>query len=39
LLFEISLGKEFARSYLEKTLHKKGMVKWLKVEALSIAKK
>jgi hypothetical protein len=29
------LGKEFTRPYLKKTLHKKGLVEWLKVKALS----
>jgi hypothetical protein len=29
--FKASPGKEFLRSYLEKTHHKKGLVKWLKV--------
>jgi hypothetical protein len=28
-------GKEFARPYLNKTHHKKGLVEWLKVKALS----
>jgi hypothetical protein len=31
LQFEASLGNEFARPYLEKTHHKKGLVEWLKV--------
>jgi hypothetical protein len=29
--FEASQGKQFARPYLKKTLHKKGQVEWLKV--------
>jgi hypothetical protein len=29
--FKASLGKWFARPYLEKTHHKKGLVEWLKV--------
>jgi hypothetical protein len=33
LWFEASLGKYLARTYLEKTLHKKGLVEWLKVVA------
>jgi hypothetical protein len=32
---EASLGKYLVRTYLEKTLHKKGLVEWLKVETLS----
>jgi hypothetical protein len=35
LWFEANLGKQFERPYLEKTLHKKGLVKWLKVKVLS----
>jgi hypothetical protein len=35
LQFEASLGKEFERHYLEKSHHKKGLVEWLKVQALS----
>jgi hypothetical protein len=34
-LFEASPGKEFVRLYLEEAHHKKGLVEWLKVEALS----
>jgi hypothetical protein len=26
-----ALGKQFTRLYLKKTLHKKGLVEWLKV--------
>jgi hypothetical protein len=33
--FQASTGKEFIRPYLKKTYHKKGLVKWLKVWALS----
>jgi hypothetical protein len=35
--FEASLGKQFARPYLEKKKknQKKGLVEWLKVQALS----
>jgi hypothetical protein len=29
--FEISLGKQFERPYLEKTHHKKGLVEWLEM--------
>jgi hypothetical protein len=29
--FKASQGKEFMRPYLEKTLHKKGLVEWLEV--------
>jgi hypothetical protein len=29
--FEATPDKQFARPYLEKTLHKKGLVEWLKV--------
>jgi hypothetical protein len=29
--FEASLGTKFVRPYLEKTLHKKGLVEWLEV--------
>jgi hypothetical protein len=35
LRFEASLGKQLARPYLEKTLHKKGLMEWHKVKALS----
>jgi hypothetical protein len=35
LQFKASLGKQFKRPYLKKTLHKKGMEKWFKVKALS----
>jgi hypothetical protein len=28
--FEASLSKQFKRPYLKNTLHKKGLVKWLK---------
>jgi hypothetical protein len=31
LWFKASPGKELMRTYLEKTLHKKGLVEWLKV--------
>jgi hypothetical protein len=30
-----TLGKQFERTHLKKTLHKKGLVEWLKVKALS----
>jgi hypothetical protein len=33
--FEISTDKWFSRPYLENSLHKKGLVEWLKVKALS----
>jgi hypothetical protein len=33
--FEASRANSSARPYLEKTLHKKGLVEWLKVHALS----
>jgi hypothetical protein len=29
--FEASPGKQFMKPYLEKNLHKKGLVEWLKV--------
>jgi hypothetical protein len=32
---EASPGKEFLRPYLKNTLHKIGLVEWLKVKALS----
>jgi hypothetical protein len=35
LWFVDSLGKEFMRPSLIKTLHKKELVEWLKVKALS----
>jgi hypothetical protein len=36
LWFEASLGKQFCNTLSQiKTLHKKGLVEWLKVEALS----
>jgi hypothetical protein len=35
LRFKASLGKWFARPYLENTQYKKGLVEWLKVWALS----
>jgi hypothetical protein len=35
LRFEASLGKQFVKPYLEKPYHKKGLVEWLKVKALS----
>jgi hypothetical protein len=35
LWFEVNLGKEFTKPYLEKTHHKKGVVEWLKIQALS----
>jgi hypothetical protein len=35
LQFEASPGKQFSRPYLKKTHHKKGLVEWLKVQALS----
>jgi hypothetical protein len=33
--FKVSPDKQCVRPYLEKTHHKKGLVEWLKVEALS----
>jgi hypothetical protein len=33
--FEAIQGKQFARPYLEKANHKKRLMEWLKVEALS----
>jgi hypothetical protein len=30
--FEASLGKQFVTPYLEKNLHKKQLVEWLKVK-------
>jgi hypothetical protein len=30
-----TLDKQFARPYVRKTLHKKGLVEWRKVKALS----
>jgi hypothetical protein len=35
LPFEASLGKGFSRPYLENTQHKKGLMEWLKVQAMS----
>jgi hypothetical protein len=35
LLFEASPGKQFMKPYFKKTHHKKGLVEWLKVLALS----
>jgi hypothetical protein len=35
LWFEASLGKKLERPYLGNTHHKKGLVEWLKVKALS----
>jgi hypothetical protein len=35
LWYEASLGKKFTRPYLKETLHKKGLVDWLKVQVLS----
>jgi hypothetical protein len=35
LWFEASLGNQFSRPYLKQTLCKRGLVDWLKVEALS----
>jgi hypothetical protein len=33
--FEASPARQFARPYLKKKNHKKGLVEWLKVQALS----
>jgi hypothetical protein len=33
------MGKQFQRSDLEKAHHKKGLVEWLKVKALSSSQK
>jgi hypothetical protein len=35
LWFKASPGKQFTRPYLENTLHKEGLVEWLKVKALN----
>jgi hypothetical protein len=35
LQFEVSQENHSVRPYLKETLHKKGLVKWLKVKALS----
>jgi hypothetical protein len=35
LQLEASLGKQFERHHLKKNHYKKGLVEWLKVQALS----